>query len=99
MIPSPIAATPRPPRPAQVSPEQIHLDMCLPKGSLEQPRRQHTAVSLATVDVARSAMEACRGAHGVCVLTDWPEFRWAGGSAGSRARSVSSQHRRDVGRS
>ncbi|KAG2453380.1 hypothetical protein HYH02_001604 [Chlamydomonas schloesseri] len=59
----------------KVSPEQIHLDMCLPKGSLEQPRRQHTAVSLATVDVARSAMEACRGAHGVCVLTDWPEFR------------------------
>ncbi|GFR44022.1 hypothetical protein Agub_g5178, partial [Astrephomene gubernaculifera] len=59
----------------KVSPEQIHLDMCLPRGSLEQPRRQGTTVSLATVEVARSALEACRGAHGVCVLTDWPEFR------------------------
>ncbi|EFJ45696.1 hypothetical protein VOLCADRAFT_94131 [Volvox carteri f. nagariensis] len=59
----------------KVSPEQIHLDMCLPRGSLEQPRRQHTTVSLATVDVARSAYDACRGAHGLCFLTDWPEFR------------------------
>lgn len=59
----------------QVPPEQIHLDMCLPKGSLEQPRRQHTTVSLATVDVAHSAYDACRGAHGLCLVTDWPEFR------------------------
>ncbi|GLI66104.1 hypothetical protein VaNZ11_009710, partial [Volvox africanus] len=59
----------------KVDPEQIHLDMCLPRGSLEHPRRQHTTVSLATVDVARSAYDACRGAHGLCVLTDWPEFR------------------------
>ncbi len=49
--------------------------MCLPKGSLEQPRRQHTTVSLATVDVTPSAYDACRGAHGLCLVTDWPEFR------------------------
>ncbi|GIM16377.1 hypothetical protein Vretimale_19041 [Volvox reticuliferus] len=59
----------------KVGTEQIHLDMCLPRGSLEQPRRQYTTVSLATVDVARSAYDACRGAHGLCILTDWPEFR------------------------
>ncbi|KAG2496632.1 hypothetical protein HYH03_005453 [Edaphochlamys debaryana] len=59
----------------KVSPEQIHLDMQLPKGAMEHPRYQQTTVSLATVDVARTAQEACRGAHGVCVLTEWPEFR------------------------
>ncbi|KXZ51319.1 hypothetical protein GPECTOR_13g806 [Gonium pectorale] len=59
----------------KVEPEQIHLDMSLPRGLLEQAGRQHTAVSLATVDVTRNAYDACRGAHAVCVLTDWPEFR------------------------
>lgn len=32
---------------------------------------------LAGVTVVDSAEEACRGAHAVCLLTDWPEFRGA----------------------
>lgn len=64
----------------QVPAEQIHLDLALPKGSLEhtQPSRlRSTAVSLATVSVAASVAEACAGAHAVCTLTNWREFRGA----------------------
>uniref|UniRef100_A0A0E0AF44 UDP-glucose/GDP-mannose dehydrogenase C-terminal domain-containing protein n=1 Tax=Oryza glumipatula TaxID=40148 RepID=A0A0E0AF44_9ORYZ len=56
--------------------ERAHVSVYDPTVSEEQIRRDLApAKARSRVAVARDAYEAARGAHGVCILTEWEEFR------------------------
>jgi UDPglucose 6-dehydrogenase len=60
----------------KVSEAQIRLDLATAKFEWDHPvARAQPLASKENVTIAADAVEAARGAHGVCVLTEWDEFR------------------------
>ncbi|CAL9121486.1 unnamed protein product [Musa textilis] len=61
----------------QVSEEQIQRDLALKKFDWDHPvHLQPTSpTAVKQVTVTWDAYEATKGAHGVCILTEWDEFR------------------------
>lgn len=60
----------------KVTSEQVFFDLTAPKFLWDHPRSPSSSYShLKTVDIASDAYDACKGAHAVCVLTEWDEFK------------------------
>jgi len=55
--------------------DRAHVSVYDPAVSEKQIRRDTAAAHQQQVRVARDAYEAAEGAHGLCILTDWDEFR------------------------
>ncbi|KAJ6429510.1 hypothetical protein OIU85_006238 [Salix viminalis] len=61
----------------QVSQEQIQRDLSMQKSELDRPPHLQPASPTAIKQVACvwDAYEAAKGAHGICILTEWDEFK------------------------
>ncbi|KAL1806282.1 hypothetical protein DCAR_0832072 [Daucus carota subsp. sativus] len=61
----------------QVPEQQIHKDLSMPKYNWNYPIHPVSMCSddLKQVRVVRTAYEATKDAHGICILTEWDEFR------------------------
>ena len=61
----------------QVTEDQIQRDLAMNKFDLDHPLRLQPMSPTAAnqVTVTRDPYEAIKGAHGICILTEWDEFR------------------------
>ncbi|GFR44190.1 hypothetical protein Agub_g5373 [Astrephomene gubernaculifera] len=60
----------------EVSPEQIFRDMSTPKFEWDRPNYSRSqSHMLDNVQVVSDAAAAAEGAHAICVLTEWDEFK------------------------
>ena len=70
----------------KVTEAQIHEDLHLEKFAWDHPRghgaggssgdgKEASTPRARDVEVVGSAYDACRGAHALCILTEWDEFR------------------------
>jgi UDPglucose 6-dehydrogenase len=61
----------------QVSQEQIQRDLSMHKSELDRPPHLQPAspTAIKQVTFVWDAYEAAKGAHGICILTEWDEFK------------------------
>ena len=59
----------------KVEENQIHVDLDTAKFEWDHPGVRAPPVSKENVGVVTDPMEAARGAHALCVLTEWDEFK------------------------
>eukprot|EP00890_Picochlorum_soloecismus_P005216 jgi/Picsp_1/5696/NSC_03055-R1_udp-glucose dehydrogenase len=59
----------------KVEERQIRLDLATPKFEWDHPSRPHTPIDERMIKVSKDPMEAAVGAHAICVLTEWDEFK------------------------
>ena len=59
----------------KVEERQIRLDLATPKFEWDHPSRPHAPVDERMMKVSKDPMEAAVGAHAICVLTEWDEFK------------------------
>eukprot|EP00244_Chara_vulgaris_P008333 TRINITY_DN3247_c1_g2_i3.p1 TRINITY_DN3247_c1_g2~~TRINITY_DN3247_c1_g2_i3.p1 ORF type:complete len:547 (-),score=101.11 TRINITY_DN3247_c1_g2_i3:69-1520(-) len=60
----------------QVPEEQIRRDLSMNKFEWDHPHQMHSLSSVTSkIEYATDVYEACKGAHGVCILTEWEMFR------------------------
>jgi len=59
----------------KVSEEQIHLDLATPKFEWDHPVAKAAPIAKDCIQVVTNPMECARGAHAICVMTEWDEFK------------------------
>ncbi|KAL4438965.1 hypothetical protein ABPG77_006902 [Micractinium sp. CCAP 211/92] len=60
----------------QVTDEQIYQDLTTqPYEWYDHPNPRSAPVDKSAIAISHDPMEAARGAHGICVLTEWDEFK------------------------
>jgi UDPglucose 6-dehydrogenase len=61
----------------QVPQEQIQRDLSMHKSELDRPPHLQPAspTAIKQVTFVWDAYEAAKGAHGICILTEWDEFK------------------------
>lgn len=59
----------------KVEERQVRLDLATPKFEWDHPSRSHAPIDETKIKVSKDPMEAAVGAHAICVLTEWDEFK------------------------
>jgi UDPglucose 6-dehydrogenase len=60
----------------QVNAQHVHYELSAPKYAWDHPTSAYnSAGQLTAVSCIRDPYEACKGAHAICVLTEWDEFK------------------------
>jgi UDPglucose 6-dehydrogenase len=60
----------------QVNENQIRVDLATAKFEWDHPGvKSSPSQNMESITVANSAMDAARGAHALCILTEWDEFK------------------------
>ena len=60
----------------QVSADQVYQDLATPKFEWDHPSMGHgVRIGHDEISIAESHMEAIDGAHAICILTEWDEFK------------------------
>lgn len=67
----------------QVDAQHVHYELSAAKFSWDHPKTPYASASrLAAVQVVQDPYEACSGAHAICVLTEWDEFKRVSSACG-----------------
>lgn len=60
----------------KVNAQHVHYELSAPKYAWDHPTSAYnSAGQLTAVNCQRDPYEACKGAHAICVLTEWDEFK------------------------
>ena len=59
----------------KVEERQVRLDLATPKFEWDHPSRSHAPIDEKMIKVSKDPIEAAVGAHAICVLTEWDEFK------------------------
>ena len=59
----------------KVEDSQILQDLANPKFEWDHPVPKVAPISKDAIDIIHDPYEAANGAHGICVLTEWDEFK------------------------
>ncbi|KAF6259020.1 UDP-glucose dehydrogenase [Scenedesmus sp. NREL 46B-D3] len=60
----------------KVDPQHVHYELSAAKFSWDHPKAPYASANrLSAVSVVKDPYEACDGAHAICVLTEWDEFK------------------------
>lgn len=59
----------------KVEEDQIYYDLATPKFEWDHPSPRHPPISKDEVEISRNPYSAAKGAHAICLLTEWDEFK------------------------